>query len=79
VTVATTLIEQFARMVGRDGGALTLLSDTPDAVRVGYRMGKAPACDGGACVLPHLELQDLMTETLRRRDPMRRVIVELLE
>jgi hypothetical protein len=77
--MAQTLIEQFARMVARDGGMLSLLSDEQDLIRVGYRMGTAPSCESGACLLPHIELQDLMTETLKRREPTRRVVVELLK
>jgi hypothetical protein len=37
-----------------------------------------PTCEDGACVMPHLELQDLMGETLARRDPDLRVVVELV-
>jgi hypothetical protein len=79
VTVATKLVNEFAHMVSRDGGVLTLLSDEPELIRVGYRMGRAPECASGACILPHLELQDLMSETLKRRDPARRIAVELFK
>jgi len=78
-SVADTLVEQFGRMVSRDGGYLALLSVEGDVVRVGYRIGVDPACVDGACVLPQLELQQLMTETLARRDPGLRVVVELID
>jgi hypothetical protein len=76
--VATTLIEQFDRMVRRDGGELLLLGVDGDEIRVGYRLGADPTCEDGACVLPHLELQHLMGETLARRNPAMKVVVEVV-
>lgn len=78
MALADTLVAQFERMVRRDGGALTLLGVEDGVIRVGYRLGADPACEGGACVLPHLELQDLMNETAARREPGARVVVQLL-
>ena len=78
-SVADTLVAQFDRMVRRDGGALELLGVEDDVIRVGYRAGVDPGCADGACALPHLELQQLMGETLARRDPGRRVVVEVVE
>jgi Fe-S cluster biogenesis protein NfuA len=78
-TVADTLVAQFERMVRRDGGELSLLGVEGDVIRVGYRTGTDPGCPEGVCVLPHLELQQLMGETLARRDPGLRVVVELVE
>lgn len=78
-SVAHTLVEQFNRMVCRDGGELTLLGVEGDVVHVGYRFGFDPSCADGACVLPPLELQQLMEETLARRDPGLQVVVEVIQ
>jgi Fe-S cluster biogenesis protein NfuA len=77
--VASTLVEQFDRMVKRDGGELSLLGLEGDVVRVGYRLGFDPTCTDGVCVMPHLELEQLMKETLRRRHPELAVVVEVLQ
>jgi hypothetical protein len=76
--VGTALVGQFDRMVRRDGGAVSLLGVDDGVIRVGYRPGVDPDCDDGACTLPHVELQALMAETLGRRDPALRVVVELV-
>jgi hypothetical protein len=75
---AETLVRQFDRMVKRDGGSLSLLGADAEVIRVGYKPGIDPTCDEGACVLPHLELQQLMAETLARRTTEVRVVVELV-
>ena len=75
---AETLVRQFERMVKRDGGSLSLLDADGEVIRVGYRPGIDPTCDEGSCVLPHLELQQLMAETLARRTKEVRVVVELV-
>ena len=75
---AETLVRQFDRMVKRDGGSLSLLGAADDVIRVGYKPGIDPTCDEGSCVLPHLELQQLMAETLARRAKDVRVVVELV-
>jgi hypothetical protein len=75
---AATLVSQFDRMVKRDGGSLSLLDAHDDVIRVGYKPGIDPSCDDGSCVLPHLELQQLMAETLARRAKDVRVVVELV-
>jgi len=74
---AQQLVGRFNRMVRRDGGELALLSVSDGEVRVGYRLGADPTCEDGACVLPHLELQELMGETVARLHPETRVIVEV--
>lgn len=76
--VAETLVAQFAQMVRRDGGSIRLLSVDRDEIRVGYQMGGDAVCENGACVLPHIELQALMNETLNRRAPAMRVVVQLI-
>ena len=75
---AQQLVQQFDRMVRRDGGSLELLGVEGNVLRVGYRLGVDPTCDDGACVMPHLELEQLMSETLKRRDATLRVIVVML-
>ena len=75
---AETLVRQFDRMVKRDGGSLSLLGADDAVIRVGYKPGVDPTCDEGSCVLPHLELQQLMAETLARRAKDLRVVVELV-
>jgi Fe-S cluster biogenesis protein NfuA len=78
-SVADTLVEQFDRMVRRDGGELSLLGVEAGVVRVGYRLGADPSCADGACVLPQLELEKLMGETLARRSPDLKVVVEVVK
>ena len=75
---ATSLVKQFDRMVQRDGGSLSLLGVEGDVIRVGYRLGSDPTCEDGVCVLPQVELQELMGEALARRDATKRVVVELI-
>jgi len=76
-TDVAALVAQFDRMVQRDGGSLQLLSVDGAVIKVGYRPGIDPECADGVCVMPHLELQQLMSETLARRDPSLKVVVEL--
>jgi len=80
---ATALVGQFDRMVRRDGGSVALLGVEDGVIRVAYRPGVDPDCDDaesgqGRCALPQLELQQLMAETLARRDASLRVVVELV-
>jgi hypothetical protein len=75
--IAATLVSQFDRMVRRDGGSVALLGVDDGVIRVAYRPGVDQACDTDACVMPHIELQQLMAETLARRDASLRVEVEL--
>ena len=78
-SIGVELVAQFDHMVRRDGGEVTLLADTGELIRVGYRPGNAgPDCQDDVCVLPHHELQQLMAETLRRRSPLAQVVVEVL-
>jgi Fe-S cluster biogenesis protein NfuA len=77
--VAGTLVEQFDRMVRRDGGAVRLLGVDDGVIRVAYAPGADVSCETDACVLPHVELQQLMAETLARRDTGLRVAVELAD
>jgi hypothetical protein len=75
---ATTLVNEFDRMVKRDGGSVVLLSVGDGVIRVGYRPGVDPECAGDVCVIPHVDLQQLMTETVARRNASLRVAVELM-
>jgi hypothetical protein len=78
MSLAQTLVDQFGRMVSRDGGELSLLGEDGKVIRIGYRLGVDPTCEDGACVMPHVELEQLMNETASRRDPDVRVTVEVL-
>jgi hypothetical protein len=78
VAFATTLVRQFDHMVKRDGGSVVLLAVGDGVIRVGYRPGVDPECTGDVCVMPHIELQQLMTETAARRIASLRVAVELM-
>lgn len=75
---AKAVVDQFQHMVRRDGGVLSLLGVEEGVMRVGYRPGADPTCENGACVMPHLELQELMNETVARREPAMRVVVQLV-
>jgi hypothetical protein len=73
------LVERFNRMVARDGGSLTLIAADAETIRVGYRLGDVdPECQDGSCLLPHLELEKLMSETVARTMPGTRVTVEVM-
>ena len=76
--IAKVLIAQFEHMVRRDGGSLSLIGADDTTIRVGYRMGSDVNCDSGACVLPHIELQELMNETISRRAPTMKVVVQVI-
>lgn len=79
MSIGAELVAQFDRMVRRDGGEVTLLADDGDVIRVGYRPGSAgPECSDDVCILPQQELHQLMAETLRRRSPQTRLVVEVL-
>lgn len=75
--IAASLVSQFDRMVKRDGGTVSLVDVHDGVIRVAYRPGADLTCDTDACVLPHIELQQLMSETLARRDASLQVVVEL--
>ncbi len=78
-SIGQVLVSQFDRMVKHDGGHVTLLDDGADVIRVGYKLGNPdPECVDGVCVMPHVELQELMRETLRRRHPELDLVVELV-
>ena len=76
--IAATLVSQFDRMVKRDGGAVSLLGVDGSTNRVAYKPGLDEACEGDMCIMPHLELEQLMAETLARRDATLKVVVELV-
>lgn len=59
--------------------ALELLATEGSVITVGYRLGADPTCADGTCVLPDAELQALMSETLRRRDPSLQVVVRRIQ
>ncbi|WP_055480035.1 hypothetical protein [Sphaerimonospora mesophila] len=78
-SVGARLVAEFDRMVRRDGGEVTLLAEDGAVIRVGYRPGSAgPDCRDDVCILPQDELRQLMAETLRRRNPEKELVVEVL-
>jgi hypothetical protein len=66
---ASEILASFTRIARVNGGALSLLSQDGNHYRFIYDGGVDESCDSGACVLPHLELQQMMREWLQRRDP----------
>ncbi len=78
MSVAETIVTQFSRMVQKDGGALRLIGVEGNLIKLGYKAGHDPECtDDGACILPHVELQDMIAETLARRAPDMKVLVQV--
>ena len=75
MTIAGQLIDNFGRIARADGGRLSLISEDERRITIGYAPGRDPECADGACVLPHLELQEMMAEWLARRAPETTVIV----
>lgn len=75
MSIASQLMDSFARIVRADGGTLALIAEQEDRIELGYAPGHDPDCETGACVLPHVELQDMMTEWLSRRAPGTVVVV----
>ena len=73
--VAEQLVEQFDRMVRRDGGSLTIASLEEGTLRVLHHAGSDPACEGDVCVLPSVEIEQMMTEVLERRGSHLRIEV----
>ena len=72
---AQVLVAQFSRLVQRDGGVLRLEGVDDGVARVRYVPGDDASCQGDACVLPSVELQQLMAETLARRESRLTVVV----
>lgn len=79
MSTAETLVKQFDRMVRKDGGSLSLIGVEGGCITVAYRPGTAPDCGDGVCIMPHVELQTLMAETLARRDPSLSIRVMLAD
>lgn len=73
--VARQLLDSFARIVRSDGGSIEIVSAEDDKIVIAYAAGTDEDCESGACVLPHLELQDMMREWLSRRAPGCSVVV----
>jgi hypothetical protein len=79
MSTAESLVKQFDRIVKRDGGSVSLIGVEGSRITVAYTPGVAPDCTEGVCVMPHIELQAMMAETLGRRDPTMSVRVMLVE
>ena len=77
IDIARQLVDSFSRIVRSDGGAIEIASASDGWIVVNYIQGADSACESGACVLPHLELQDMMREWLSRRAPDCSVTVTL--
>jgi hypothetical protein len=75
MSIGESLVAQFDRMVRRDGGQVSLLSEDTEAIVVGYKPGADPECEDGVCILPEMELQQLMAETLARQAPSLKIVV----
>ena len=69
MAVGEQLLANFSRIAATDGGALTLLEETADAIRVGYRPGGEADCEDGVCALPQSELEAKMRAWLARKAP----------
>ena len=76
--IARQLVDSFARIVRGDGGSIDIVSAESDRIVVAYAAGHDEECESGACVLPHLELQEMMREWLSRRAPGCSVVVTLV-
>ena len=76
--VTQLLLSNFGRMVARDGGKLRLLDRQEDRIRLGYAPGHDPECESGACILPHIELQEMIREWAARAAPGTIVSVQLI-
>lgn len=79
MNIAQELIGAFSRIIRMDGGEIEILSVEGNAIRFGYTPGTDEECATGACVLPHLELQEMMREWLTRRDPAASVSIKLMK
>jgi len=77
MTIAQELIDSFARIVRSDGGTIGIISATDERTELAYMPGTDPDCADGACVLPHLELQEMMREWLARRAPGHVLVIRL--
>lgn len=77
IDIARQLVDSFVRIVRSDGGSIEIASVSGGQIIIDYRPGAMDACESGACILPHLELQDMMREWLSRRAPECSVIVKL--
>ena len=75
---AEALMKRFGPMVESQGGKMSLLGADDDTIRIGYTPTETSSCDSDACILPHLELQDMLGEVLARRSPDLKVRVSLI-
>ena len=77
MSTAESLVKQFDRMVKRDGGSVSLVGVEGSCITVAYHPGVAPDCTDAVSIMPHVELQAMMAETLGRRDPTMSIRVVL--
>jgi len=73
-----TLVNQL--IVCETGRRIDILDRIEGSCITGsYRPGTASECSEGVCIMPHVELQEMMAETLSRRDPTLSVRVLLMK
>ncbi len=77
-SIALQLLASFTRIAATDGGRIELIDGEGARIIIGLTPGDAAPCEDGACVLPHSELQQMMSEWLSRRAPDRSVTVKLM-
>ena len=78
MAIGSELHTHFRRIVQMSGGDIRLLEDADDRITIGFVPGRVTACESGACVLPHVEVEEMMREWLARRAPAKTVKVQLL-
>jgi hypothetical protein len=76
--IARQLVDSFARIVRSNGGSIGIASASDGQIIIDYMQGSEDICESGACILPHVELQDMMREWLSRRAPDCSVTVKLV-
>lgn len=69
MSIADQLLASFARIAATDGGALSLIEERTDAIRLSYKAGGEADCEDGVCALPQSELEAMMRSWLARKAP----------
>jgi len=66
MTIVESVIAQFDRMMGPEGGALRLIDASESKVRVRYSRGQSECT---TCVMEPDDLRDMIAEILAERAP----------
>lgn len=69
MSIAAQLLANFSRIAATDGGALALVEESANAIRLSYRSGETAECADGVCALPQAELEAMMRAWLARKAP----------